>query len=455
MARRRGMALAAVAVAAGTALDPSPAAAHGVGGRTDLPLPLWLFTYGAAAALLLSFVALRALWPKPRLAAAASGAPIPSRLQRLAPLLMVAGRVIGLVGLAVVLTAAAWGEPDTADNIAPVGLYVVFWVGLQVLSAIAGDLWRVVNPFDTIAAAVQTAVPRRFVTPDGGPEWTAAAMLFSFLWLELAYYDAADPRAIAVWLALYTAAAVAGAIVWGRGWLRRGEGFTVLFRLLAHLAPIGRDGEGRLRLRPPLSGLSAVTASPGVVAVIIVTLGSTTFDGLSRTTFWVDVLGNRTGWARTSLNTIGLVWVIGIVWVAYQLATRAAARTGRKPADDTTLAFAASLIPIVFAYTLAHYFSLLVFEGQTAIALLSDPYGRGWDLFGTAGNTIDYRVLSTATIAYVQAGAIVVGHVAGVIAAHDRAVELWPRRVAERTQYPMLAVMIAYTVGGLAILLGG
>ena len=455
MVRRRGMAVAAAVVAASTALDASPAAAHGVGGRTDLPLPLWLFTYGAAAALVLSFVALRALWPRPRLAAAAHGTPFPSPLQQLAPALAIAGRVVGLAGLAGVLTAATWGAANSADNIAPVALYVVFWVGLQVLSAVAGDVWRVVNPFDTIAAAVRRAVPGRLVTSDSGPEWTAAAMLFSFLWLELAYFDSAEPRAIAVWLAAYTVTAVTGAVVWGPGWLRRGEGFTVLFGLLAHLAPIGRDAEGRLRFRPPLSGLSEVKATSGIVAVIIVTLGSTTFDGLSRTSFWVDVLGNRTGWARTSLNTIGLVWVIAIVWVAYQLATRAAARTGRKPADDTTLAFAASLIPIVFAYTLAHYFSLLVFEGQGAVALLSDPYGRGWDLLGTAGNTIDYRVLSTATIAYIQAGAIVVGHVAGVITAHDRAVELWPRRVAERTQYPMLAVMIAYTVGGLAILLGG
>ena len=455
MASRPTKALAGLIVAASsTALGASPAAAHGVGGRTDLPLPLWLFTYGAAAALLVSFVALRALWPKPRLAAAAVGTPLPS-LPRQLGVLAVAGRAIGLGGLVLVLTAAMWGEANSADNLAPVALYVVFWVGLQVISAVAGDVWRVLNPFDTIAAAVHRVVPGTTGAPQAGPEWTAAAMLFSFLWLELAYFEAGDPGAIAVWLATYTAAAVTGAVIWGRGWLRRGEGFTVLFGLLAHLAPIGRDSDGRLRLRPPLSGLSAVKATSGITAVVIVTLGSTTFDGMSRTSLWLEVVGNRTGWARTSLNTMGLVWVTAIVWVAYELATRSAARTSDKPHADTTLAFAASLIPIVFAYTLAHYFSLLVFEGQGAVALLSDPYGRGWDLLGTAENTIDYRVLSTATIAYVQAGAIVIGHVAGVIAAHDRAVELWPRRVAERTQYPMLAVMIAYTVGGLAILLGG
>lgn len=455
MARCAPAGVAGSLIAAGVILDAAPASAHGIGGRTDLPLPLWLFTYGAAAALVLSFVALRALWPRPRLAAAAQGTPMPAPAQRLTPLLEVAGRTLGLASLVLVLTAATWGDPSAADNLAPVAVYVMFWVGMQVVSAVTGDVWRLLNPFDTIAAGIRRGVGRAPARPEAGPEWTAAVMLFSFLWLELAYFESAEPRAIAIWLTAYTTLAVAGGVAWGRDWLRRSEGFGVLFGLLAHLAPIGRDEEGRLRLRAPLSGLSQVHATPGIVGVIIVTLGSTTFDGLSRTTFWVDVLGSRTGWGRTGLNTIGLVWVIAIVWVAYQLAVRAAARTGKKPNEETALSFAASLIPIVFAYTLAHYFSLLVFESQGAIALLSDPYGWGWDLLGTADNRIDYTVLSTATIAYVQAGAIVVGHVAGVVAAHDRSVELWPRRVAERTQYPMLAVMIAYTVGGLAILLGG
>jgi len=115
--------------------------------------------------------------------------------------------------------------------------------------------------------------------------------------------------------------------------------------------------------------------------------------------------------------------------------------------------WAPSLIPIVLAYAIAHYFSLLVFEGQAFIALLSDPLGEGWDLFGTADDLIDFTVVSPNTIAYVQVAAIVFGHVCGVIAAHDRAVELYPEKVAVRSQYPMLGVMIAYTVGGLLLLL--
>jgi hypothetical protein len=125
-------------------------------------------------------------------------------------------------------------------------------------------------------------------------------------------------------------------------------------------------------------------------------------------------------------------------------------RDGRAMAE----VFSPSLIPIVLAYSVAHYFSLLVFEGQDFYALASDPYGQGWDLFGTATNAVNYTAVSTTTIAWVQAASIVAGHILGVVSAHDRAVTIWEPDRAERTQYPLLLVMIAYTVGGLAVLLG-
>jgi hypothetical protein len=192
-----------------------------------------------------------------------------------------------------------------------------------------------------------------------------------------------------------------------------------------------------------------------MLALVLVALGSTTFDGFSRTTFWDDIVGQRVGWDRTLVSTLGLLWLIAIVALAWLGATRITAQlTGREPTEIAT-AFVGSLIPITLGYAIAHYFSLLLFDGQTFIALASDPFFRGWDLFGTTDNTINYGLVSTRTIAYVQVASIVVGHVCGVIAAHDRAVELFPPRKAVRSQYPLLVVMILYTVGGLLLLLKG
>ena len=228
-----------------------------------------------------------------------------------------------------------------------------------------------------------------------------------------------------------------------------------MFSLLGALSPIHRPHGGRLRLRWPGSGLSTVEPRPGTLALILILLGGTTFDGVTRTEFWDEIAGTRQDWDLTIVNSLGLALVVGTVAVLFLGASRLVSVLAND--DDGTVQqawrWAPSLIPIVLAYAIAHYFSLLVYEGQAFLALLSDPLGEGWDLFGTADQLIDYTVVSPTTIAYVQVGAIVIGHVCGVIAAHDRATEIYSEKVAVRSQYPLLAVMIAYTVGGLLLLL--
>lgn len=428
--------------------------AHGLGGRSDLPLPVWLFAYGAGFALLIWFVALRILWPSPRLASASGGVLLPPPVQRARLPVAMLLRAVGLAMFVIVLVAASRGVDNAGSNIAPVAVFIVFWQGMQAVSVLLGNVWASLNPLDTLAAIARL--------PDGMPEgrtdpghWSAAAVLATFFWVELAYYDASAPRAVAVWLGAYSVAALVGAGIWGRAWLRYGEGFAALFELLSHLSPFFRDGEGRLRARVPLTGLADVHVRRGTAALVLVTLGSTTFDGLQRSRFWSSIASSRAGWSLTLANTLGLIWMIALVALAYQVAIRVTAKLADRGVADMARAFVPSLIPIVFAYAVAHYFSNFLFEGQNFIVLASDPLGRGWDLFGTIDNAVNFRLVSTRTIAYVQAAAIVVGHVAGVTAAHDRAVELFPPRRAVRSQYPLLGVMILYTVGGLTLLLGG
>jgi hypothetical protein len=436
-----------------------PVLAHGVGDRADLPVPVWLFAYSAAFALLISFVALRILWPKPRLAAAAEGRPAPAGLDTASRVLGVAGQVLALA-LFVLTLAAAWlGADSTGRNLAPVAFYVVFWVGMQLVSAVVGDVWRRINPLRTIAAAFDRVAGR---DPDAdtssglfSTHWPATVGLLAFLWLELAYHDPGAPSVIGLFLGLYTALMLAGASRFGAGWLRVGDGFAVLFSLLAALAPIHHADEGRLRLRWPGAGLAGVEVRPGTLAVVLVLLGGTAFDGFTRTELWDDQTRSRRGWDLTLVNTVGLALLVATVAVLFlgacRLVATLAGEEDRSP--QQAWRWVPSLVPIVLAYSVAHYFSLLVFEGQSFVALLSDPLGRGWDVLGTAADTIDYTVVSTNQIAYVQVAAIVVGHVGGVVAAHDRAVEMYAPRTAVRSQYPMLAVMVAYTVGGLLLLL--
>ncbi|NNE73077.1 MAG: hypothetical protein HKN26_05385 [Acidimicrobiales bacterium] len=458
VSRRAGLGL--IASVSLVAVLASPAAAHGVGGRIDLPLPAWQLAWAAGFAVAISFVALGAFWSEPRLADASTGSAMPAPLRDFGSPGVAIGRVFGLVAFGLTLAAAWFGTEAGDENLAPVALFITFWVGMQIASFLFGDVWRACNPLWTLAHAgawVRARITRTELSPATHGEathWPAAIAIFSFLWLELAYHSPDSPRSIAVFLTMYSVIVLMGASVFGRGWARTSEGFGVLFSKLAAMAPMYRDDEGVLRFRLPMAGLARLDMRRGTVPFILIVLGSTSFDGFTRSSWWLEIRGNRTGWEYTIVSTIGLIIVIGVVALAYGIAIALMARITGDSFGELSDRFGPSLVPIAAAYAVAHYFSLFILEGQALFALLSDPFGRGADIFGTADRDIDYSVISTTAIAWVQTVSIAIGHVFGVAVAHDRAIERWKHPLAIKSQYPMLGVMVLYTVVGLFLLLG-
>jgi hypothetical protein len=434
-------------------LAVGPLVAHGIGGRTDLPLSVWMFGYGAAAALVVSFAALSVFWPEPRLEASApAGATTVSPPPTSRAIGGIVVRVLGVALFVLVLAAATFGDTAPTANLAPVAIYVLFWVGLTVVSAFVIDVWNGgLDPYPTFAAGLLPDQEDEARRPYTLGHWPAAAGILAFVWIELVLPSRAEPRVLAVLIVVYTAVVLAGAAVWGRPWLREGDPFAAWYGLLGNMAPLGPHG----RPRRPLVGLAGLVPKPGTVALVLVALGSTAFDGLTRSSLWTDLAGNRSNDRLMVLSTVGLVWCIGVVAVLYFGAMKVASGFTGRPTAELADAFVHSLVPIAVAYAIAHYFSLLVLEGQGAIALASDPFGFGWDLFGTASRSIDYTLVSPNTIAYVQVASIVAGHVTGVVLAHDRALARFPKDVATKSQYPLLVTMVLFTVGGLGLLLGG
>jgi hypothetical protein len=435
----------------------TPAAAHGIGGRVDLPVPAWLFVWSAGAVVIVSFVALGVLWREPRLERSGAGRPLPQPLQAVfrSPIAEVAVRALCLaVFLAVVLAAAA-GEDSAAANVAPVFVYVWFWVGLAFLHAAFGNLWATISPWDSLARLLGIGDrPRRPYPPAWG-RWPAVVLLFAFVWLELAYPGGASPRTLLMAMVGYTVVTLGGMHLFGRRpWTENGEAFAVYFDLLSRISPLARDPEGRVILRPVLGGLPGLSPRPGLVAFVMVLIGSTTFDGFSSSNLWESWTGALSPGVGTLAGTAGLLGSIGAVCLAYALSMAAAGAILRAPWHPMAVRFSHSLVPIALAYATAHYFSLLVLEGQLGIKLASDPLGIGWNLLGTGGFVPNLALVSATAIWYVQVAAIVAGHVAGVVTAHDRSVALFPGRLATRSQYALLAVMVMFTVGGLILLSG-
>ena len=430
--------------------------AHGVGSRADLPVPLALALYGAGLAVLVSFLALVLLWRSPRLRGDAAGRAVPGSVQSLVDSPVARGvlRTVVLVLTLLVAAVALVGPPSTNDNLAPFAVYVTLWVGLIPVSLLLGPVWRVVNPLRTLHAGlarITGPAPAADRLPAVG-YWPGAAALLAFVWLELVLPGRAEPRTVGVFLVLYGVVQLVAGLWFGSGWYARGDAFEVYSTLLGRLSPLGRRDDGRLVVRSPLDGADGLRVEPGLVAVVVVLVGSTAYDGLSRTQYWIEGPG-RDSYLDAVPGTVGLGVMIAVVAGLYVGATvLAGVITRDRPWAQPGL-FAHSIVPIAAGYAIAHYFSLLVYDGQATWILASNPFARdGVDVFGTYDRAIDFTVVSARTIANVQVGAIVLGHVLGVVLAHDRAVRISPER-ATRGQLPLVTVMVAFTVGGLSLLL--
>jgi hypothetical protein len=430
--------------------------AHGVGVRADLPVPLELALLGGAAAVLISFAALGLLWPKSRLRGDGAGRPLPSFLAAVVdnPVVVWVLRLLVLAITLFVVVVALVGPETTTENLAPYAFYITFWVGLVPASLLLGPVWAKLNPLRTLHAGlarITGPAPAADRLPSLG-YWPAVVALFAFGWLELCYPDRARPATVGTFLVLYGVVQLVAALWFGPGWFARGDAFEVVSTLWARLSPFGRRDDGVLVVRNPLDGVDGLRTERGLAGVVVGLLGITAFDGVTRAQWWQTGPG-REGDIATLAPTLGLAVTALAVAGLYAGSTTIASRVGYGGTDGPTQ-FAHSIVPIALGYHVAHYFSLLLLDGQLTWILASDPFRTGLDLFGTAGNRLDLTAVSPDTIAGVQVAAIVLGHVLGVVLAHDRAVRLCPPGQARTSQYPLLAVMVMFTVGGLWLLLG-
>jgi hypothetical protein len=468
----RALSLAAALLGAG-ALLPSPAFGHGLVQRANLPLPEWLFAWAAGVVLVLSFVALAILWPQPRLERD-RWRPLPGPLGWLlgSRVLEIALGAIGVGLLAIVLVAGFAGSQNALSNFAPTFVFITFWVGLAFASALCGDLFRAVNPWRAMGRAAgwiaRRARPPRRPEPPPFPErvgvWPAVAGLLVFTWIELVSGWGEQPRTLAVLVALYSVVTLAGQARYGvERWSARGEAFSVYFNLLSRIAPF-ETRDRVVGVRPLLGGLPRLTIVPGTIAFVAVMIGTVTFDGLSQGRVWSSVRGPLED-AGTAIGlslenadkvaaTIGIVACVGLVVGFYALGSRYAHNLAPDlPAERLRRGFVHSLVPIALVYVAAHYLTFLLFEGQGIAYLLSDPLGRGWDLFGTASSAVDYGLISQNQAWYAQVACVVAGHVAALTLAHDRALALYGQaRGAARSQYAMLVIMVGFTTLALWLL---
>jgi hypothetical protein len=433
---------------------PSVALAHGIGGRLDLPVPLSYFVVGAGVVLVISFVALALLWPTPRLQDGPRSEPARFTKRRgwvlpslgVLSLLLVIGQLFPpLLGL----------ETDpTRPTIAPVLVWVVFWLVVPFAGALIGDWYTDINPWRSLGRGLRVGRGERLGLIDSVGVWPAAFLLVAFTWLELVSPDSGSPVTLGTAALVYTLALMGAMAYAGRETgLAVFDAFTPYNRLFSSISPLGRSAEGRLIWRGWLRALTVLPAWRGLPAFVVVAIGTVTYDGASATASFQAAMGD---FGQTVLGeTLLLIGCVLGIGAAYWIASWAAARMvgGGTTPSRVAARFAHTLVPIALAYALAHYMTLIVFEGQQLIAAVSDPFALGWDLFGTADRKVDFFITAAEPVWYAQVAVIVTGHVLGVILAHDRALGDFGAE-AVRSQYAMLLLMVSLTTLGLLILAG-
>jgi hypothetical protein len=470
---RRRLLFALGGAGAAALAAPASAQAHGIVGRADLPIPVWLFSWAAAIVLVVSFVALSTMWTSPRLQRQRR-----RRLMRLPRALEWLASAVGVGLFALVVYSGFAGAQVTQANFSVTFIYVVFWVCVPLASVLFGDIFRAFSPWRTCARVLTArergvrrggSRPGRCAPALAYPRWLgmwpSVATIVGFAWLELIYVERDRPSTLAALSLGYFTLSVLGMMLFGvEEWGEQADGFAAYFHLMSMLSPICRDDQGYVCLRRPLSGITGLRIETGTVALICTIIGTTTFDGFSNGGVWrnaepsLQSLVAGFGFNPTpSLElayTLGLLFCLALIPLIYRLGI-AGVRTvsARYGTPQLTHAFAHTLVPIAFAYILAHYFSLVIWQGQAVGYLASDPLGNGANIFGTSSYQIDYNIVSFAAIWYVQVAALLTGHVGGLALAHDKALVLYSDvEEAVRSQYWMLAVMVAFTSFGLWLL---
>ncbi len=366
-------------------------------------------------------------------------------------------RIVGFAFTLYVAFAALFGL-DSLINPTFGVFYVLLWVGLVPLSLAFGPVYRAISPVRTINWALARLT-------GGDPEnglrdyparlgyWPAALGLLAFVWMELVFPGNADLSSVRLWLAVYVGVMLVGGAIYGNTFFARADPFEVYSTLVGHLCPLRRV-DGRIRLVNPFTNLASIEVLPGLLPVCAVLLGSTAFDSLGGSELWLTNTQDL-GVSRQAIGTLGLVSLVTLVGLLFGGATMLTGVHQGHARTKLPGAFAHSLVPIIVGYVFAHYLSMLIESGQQTFIQLGDPLSNGANVLGLAGHTVNYWLSEHPTfLATTKVLGVLTGHVVAVIAAHDAAMRLLPKRDQLSGQLALLFVMVGFTAGGLLLLFG-
>lgn len=451
-------------------LLPQPVSAHAFGKLYNLPVPFWMYLYGGAGALLVSFLVIGYFlnktskdltYPSINLSKIAIFASLTN--QRFLNILK--GFSVFLFFLTII--TGFIGEDSAYSNFNMTFFWIFFVLALTYLTALIGNIYAVNNPWKILIEWFEKytgeEIKGMVKYPQNLGYYPALIFYFLFIWIEL--LSQTRPFTLSLMIVQYSMFNFLGVMLIGKGnWFKYCEFFSVFLRLIGKIAPIELKN-GKLYLRPPFVGLLKESADHlSLLLFILFMLSSTAFDGFRVTVVWFTsywktfsdpmtaLFGDKAYDVFQTINLAASPLLFLVIYFVLIYVAKVVTKS-KDSVKELMLKFAFSLIPIAFVYNIAHYYNLILGQGQDLIRLISDPFGFGWNLFGTSEYMPNLTIIDAGITWHVQVTLILIGHIAAVYLAHIEALKVFPsHKKALLSQFPMLLLMVAYTLIGLWIL---
>ena len=400
---------------------------HGIGSVGDLPIPFETVLNVSAWVIILTFVFLKISWKKSVLVQKEV------IVEQRQPWL---GKIFGVFILSLLILPGLIGNEEAKTSITPLIIWVFLWIGVPVLGLVFGDIYSKFNPLSIIPS------------PEKKPStvWFAAALFLGLTWFELVWRKPGNPTHIGIVFILLMLITTVTRIIFSKASIEVDP-----LHLLHHLYAKLRFTLSKPIYKNMLENIANLSNFKGMEYFILLMIGTVTYDGLRGTTFWYNLFGSST--LDITFSTFAFFGINIIIIASYRFACWFALKVSGEKQDlnNISLLFGHTMLPIAFAYHVTHYLSLLLYESQTILYRLNDPYGIGWNLFGIDDVSINY-FLTPVALWGIQVFVTLAGHMLSVVLAHDLAIKLFGHQQSDKTQYIFLLITVGLTLQALFVL---
>ena len=400
---------------------------HGIGSVGDLPIPFETVLNVSAWVIILTFVFLKISWKKSVLVQKEV------IVEQRQPWL---GKMFGVFILSLLILPGLIGDEEAKTSITPLIIWVFLWIGVPVLGLVFGDIYSKFNPLSIIPS------------PEKKPStvWFAAALFLGLTWFELVWRKPGNPTHIGIVFILLMLITTVTRIIFSKASIEVDP-----LHLLHHLYAKLRFTLSKPIYKNMLENIANLSNFKGMEYFILLMIGTVTYDGLRGTTFWYNLFGSST--LDITFSTFAFFGINIIIIGSYRFACWFALKVSGEKQDlnNISLLFGHTMLPIAFAYHVTHYLSLLLYESQTILYRLNDPYGIGWNLFGIDDVSINY-FLTPVALWGIQVFVTLAGHMLSVVLAHDLAIKLFGHQQSDKTQYIFLLITVGLTLQALFVL---